>query len=192
MIDVRLGASYGGTTTTVRRTVAFPGFFEGEHSSYGGNVAQGFGELGYRIALPRAILEPILDGGVTHVDQDRYREKGGAAALVGFAEHTDVEFTTLGFRGEVTPFTTLPLVARLMLGWEHSYGDLDPASTLAFASGSAKFQSFGTPLDRNAAVGETAVVYKASDTVALTLAYAGQIGRRDRDNSVRGRLDYKF
>ena len=52
-VDVRLGASYGGTMTNIARTVAFPGFVEAERANYGGSVAQGFGELGYRFALPR-------------------------------------------------------------------------------------------------------------------------------------------
>ncbi len=138
-VDVRLGGSYGGTNTRTARTVAFPGFVEAERSNYGGSIAQGFGELGYRLALPQAVLEPIVGAGITHVHEDRYREKGGAAALVGFAQDTDVGTTTVGFRSEVTPFDQVPFVARVFLGWQHSYGDLNPATTQAFLSGSAAF-----------------------------------------------------
>ena len=191
-VDVRLGASYGGTETTTARTVAFPGFVEAEQARYGGNVAQGFGELGYRFALPQAVIEPVAGGGVTYVHQDGYRERGGDAALIGFAQDTTVETTTLGVRSEVTPFAETPLVARLFLGWQHSYGDLNPATIQAFRSGSAAFAAYGTPLDRDAAVAETAVEYRASNEIKLSLAYSGQIGRHDRDNAVRGRVDYRF
>ena len=108
------------------------------------------------------------------------------------AETTDVGFTTLGFRSEVTPMKDVPLVARLMLGWEHSYGDVNPGATLAFASGSASFNSYGTPLDRNVAVAEANVVWRATPATSVSLAYTGQIGERDRANGVRGRVDYRF
>ena len=191
-VDVRLGASYGGTSTNIRRTVAFPGFNEAERASYGGDTALGFGEIGYRFAFPKTVVEPVLDGAITHVHQDRYGEKGGVAALVGAAQDTDVGSTTLGVRGEVTPFGSLPVVGRVFLGWQHSYGDINPASTVAFASGSSAFNVYGTPLDRNTAVAETAVVWRPTNAMSVSLAYSGQIGERDRDNSVRGRMDYRF
>ena len=191
-VDVRLGASYGGTATDTRRTVAFPGFNEAERARYGGDTALGFGEIGYRFAFPRTVVEPVIDGSVTNVHQDGYREKGGAAALVGAPEDTLVGTTTLGFRGEVTPFDGVRFVSRVFLGWQHSYGDINPAATLAFASGSSAFNVYGTPLDRNAAVAETDFVWRATDATSLSLAYTGQIGPRDHDNAVRGRVDYRF
>ena len=191
-VDIRLGASYGGTSTDTRRTVAFPGFNEAERARYGGDTALGFGEIGYRFAFPRSVIEPVIDGSVTNVHQDRYQERGGAAALVGASEDTLVGTTTLGFRGEITPFDGVRFVSRVFLGWQHSYGDVNPAATLAFASGSAAFNVYGTPLDRNAAVAETDFVWRTTDALSLSLAYTGQIGPRDHDNAVRGRAEYRF
>ena len=191
-VDVRLGASYGGTATNLRRTVAFPGFNEAERSSNDGNTVQGFGEVGYRLAFGETVVEPVLGGAITHVHQDAFREKGGAAALVGSAEDTDVGSTTVGVRGEAVPVAAWPLVARLFLGWQHAYGDVNPASTVAFASGSTQFETYGTPLDHNSVVAETGFDYRATAALSLGIAYTGQAGHHDRDNAVKGRMEYRF
>ena len=191
-VDIRLGAAYGGTATNTHRVVAFPGFNEAERSSYGGDTAQAFGEIGYRLAFGNAVVEPVLDASVTHVHQDRYREKGGDAALLGFAQDVDVESTVLGFRGEATPFAGLPIVARLFLGWQHAYGDVNPAATVAFAAGASAFQTYGAPVDRNTAVAEAGLDWRATNALTLGVSYVGQIGPRDLDNAVKGQAEYRF
>ncbi len=74
-----------------------------------------------------------------HIDQDGYHETGGLAALTGFGRSTDVETTTLGLKAEATPFAAYPLTARLFLGWQHAFGDVDPKALVAFTAGSSAF-----------------------------------------------------
>ncbi len=191
-IDLRFGAGYAGNSTSLRRTVAFPGFNETERSTYGGDTVQGFGEIGYRFAFARTVFEPIAGFTAIHVSQDTFREKGGSAALLGFGHDTDVQTTVLGFRSEASPFAGLPLVARLMLGWQHAFGDLNPTAVVAFESGSTPFTTAGAPIDRDAAVAEVEANYRYSARLTLGLTYAGQIGERAYDNAVKGRAEYRF
>jgi fibronectin-binding autotransporter adhesin len=191
-VTLRFGGTYGGTQTNATRTVAFPGFFETERSNNGGDTAQAFGEIGYRISTSTVVVEPIFNGAITHTHQDGYREKGGAAALIGAAQDVDVGSTVLGFRSEVLPFGTLPVVARVFLGWQHSYGDIDPAAILAFAAGGNAFSSYGAPLDRNAVVAEAGLDWRLTPAVSAGLTYFAQAGERNVDNAVKGRFEYRF
>ena len=83
-------------------------------------------------------------------------------------------------------------MARVFLGWQHAYGDINPAATVAFASGSVPFQTYGAPLDRNTVVTEAGLDWRATSALTLGLSYAGQAGPRDLDNAVKGRMDYRF
>ena len=191
-VDLRGGTAVAGTSTTVNRTVAYPGFLEAEHSVYGGNTEQVFGEVGYRFSGTRWVVEPIANAAYIHVHQDGYRERGGAAALVGFGQDEDVGTTTLGARGEYAPFVGVPLVGRAFLGWRHAFGDVNPASRLAFEAGSIPFTSQGAALDRNALASEAGLDWRLSEAVTLGVAYIGQVGPRDIDNGVKGRMEVKF
>ena len=190
--DLRLGAAYGGNGTNINRTVSFPGFNETEHSSYSGETVQGFGELGYRIILPRGILEPVLDGAVIHVHQDAFHEAGGAAALLGLGQDTDVGTTTLGIRGEVAPFAAYPIVARGFLGWRHAFGDVVPTATQAFESGSPAFTVAGAPVARDAMAVEAGLDWRALSALTLGISYSGQVGGRANDEAVKGKMEYRF
>ena len=191
-VDIRVAASASANSNDVRRTVAFPGFHEIEHSNYGGSTLQGFAEVGYRFASPRFVVEPVIDAAITHVHQDGYRETGGAAALTGAAQDNDVGTTTLGVRTEAAPFNGLPLVARAFLGWRHAFGDVNPVSKLAFVAGSVPFASSGAPIDTDALAAEAGLDWRYSSTLSLAISYMGQVGARDYDNGLKGRMEYKF
>ena len=191
-VDVKLGVLAGGTSTSLRRTVAFPGFIDATRANYGGTIVQGFGELGYRFSLQRGFVEPVLQAAAIHLDQDRFREIGGAAALNGFARSTDVGTTTLGLKGEVALSETWPIVARGLIGYRHAFGDVNPKALLAFASGSTPFTVTGAPIDRDALATELGLDWRATQSVTLGLSYAGQYGARASDSAIRGRMEVKF
>ncbi len=191
-VDVRAGASVAGTSTALDRTVAFPGLNESEHSVYGGNIEQVFGEVGYRFTGTRWVVEPVGGAGYLHVHQDGYHERGGAAALAGAADDNDVGTTTLGTRAEYAPVAGVPLVGRVFLGWRHAFGDVNPVTTLAFEAGGGSFTEQGAPIDRDALAAEAGVDYAYSERVTLGLSYTGQIGERDQDNGAKGRFEVKF
>ena len=191
-VAVRLGASYGGNSTDTNRSILFPGFIDGAHTSYGGDTVQGFGEVGYRLGFARAVLEPVLQGAAIHIHQDGFSETGGVAALRGFGQDNDVQTTTLGVRGEIAPWSTLPVVARAFLGWRHAFGDANPAALLAFEAGSSAFSVTGAPIDRNALAAEAGLDWRASSALTLGVSYSGQVGDRAEDHAVKGKMEYRF
>jgi outer membrane autotransporter protein len=191
-VDLRLGASFAGQRTDLRRTIAFPGFADTARSATDGYTAQAFGEIGYPFRFGSSRVEPFVGATALTVHRDRFAEAGGPAALVGFGRDTDVGFTTLGLRTEWQPFDA-PVVVRGMTGWRHAFGDVRPSALLAFRSDLATpFAISGVPLDRNVVVGETAVDWRVSEAITLTLAYTGQLARRASDNGVKGQLLAKF
>jgi outer membrane autotransporter protein len=191
-VNLRLGASFAGQRADLRRTITFPGFADTARSATEGYTAQAFGELGYRFRFGSSSVEPFVGATALTVHRDRFAEAGGPAALVGFGRDTDVGFTTVGLRTEWQPFDA-PVAVRGMTGWRHAFGDVRPSALLSFRSDVATpFAISGVPLDRNVLVGETAVDWRVSDAVTLTLAYTGQLASRASDNGVKGQLLAKF
>jgi outer membrane autotransporter protein len=191
-LNVRLGASYAGQQTDIRRAIAFPGFFDTARASYDGYTAQAFGELGYRFRFMSSVVEPFIGATALTVHRDGFAETGGPAALVGVARDHEVGFTTVGIRTEWQPFDA-PLVVRGMTGWRHAFGDVRPTASLAFqAAVATPFLIAGVPLARDVLVGETALDWRVSDSVTLTVAYTGQLAKRASDNGVKGQFLVKF
>ena len=50
----------------------------------------------------------------------------------------------------------------------------------------------GAALDRNALASEAGIDWRFSGAVTLGVAYIGQVGPRDSDNGVKGRMEVKF
>lgn len=82
----------------------------------------------------------------------------------------------------------LPLTLRGLVGWRHAYGDVVPQSLLALAGGASLFTVTGTPLDRYALVAEAGLDWQASEALSLVVAYAGEIGERVQEHSIKGHL----
>jgi len=191
-VDFKIGGAFAGDHTTIKRTIAFPGFFDATSTGYDGYTSQLFGELGARIAFGPLTIEPIVSAAAIHLHQNGFRESGGAAALVGFGRGYDMQTTTVGLRGEIEPIVGAPLVLRGLLGWRHGFGDLNPQALLAFASGGNAFAITGAPIARDAAAVEAILEYRATAQFALSISYSGQYGRLAQDNAVKGGVVYKF
>ncbi len=191
-VNVRLGSSFGGTSTRTDRQVAFPGFLDNEKSNYGGDIVQGFGEIGYRIPVSLGFVEPIAGAAAIHLDQDGFRESGQSAALLGRPTGYDVETATLGVRAESGFLANTPLLARGFLGWQHAFGDINPAIREAFVAGGPDFSITGAPIDADALVAQAGLDYIASGQLTLGVSYSGAFGNRTDDNAVKGRAEYRF
>lgn len=177
-LDIKLGVLGGATQVTTQRTVPFLGFMDSNHSRGNGTLAQGFGELGYRIDLPAGYVEPVIRAAVIRVGLDGVREGGASAALRVSARSVGLGTTTLGLRDGAALPEQVPLVARGFMGWRHAFGDVVPRALVAFQGGGMPFSVAGTPIDRNAAVAEVGVQYRASTAVTLGVSYSAQVGSR--------------
>jgi len=191
-LALRLGASYAWNDIDVSRTIRFPGFSDSTHASYGGYMALAFAELGYRVDLGVMQLEPFVGASLLRLHADGFQEEGGPAALTGYAQDQDLATTTLGLRAEARLSQDLPLTLRGVLGWRHTFGDVQPESLLAFAGGASPFTVQGNPLDRNALVAEAGLDWHASDAISLGIAYSGQVSERAQEHSVKGSFVWRF
>lgn len=191
-LTLRLGTAYARHDIDTSRTISFPGFSDATSASYDGSTLQAFGEIGYRLAVTRAQLEPFLGASVLRLRTDSFVESGGAAALVGYGRTYDLGTSTLGVRAEAQLIEEVPLLFRGLMGWRHAFGDVEPEALSAFRNGASAFTVSGTPLDRNALVAEAAVEWQPSDAIALGIAYSGQIGSRAQDHALKGNFVWKF
>ncbi|WP_187274709.1 MULTISPECIES: autotransporter domain-containing protein [unclassified Methylobacterium] len=194
-LDLRIGGLYGISDTETRRDVAFAGFRDSARASYGGSVAQGFGEIGYRMDLAGLTLEPFAGGAVIRVGQDAFSETGGAAALTGAARDATVSTATAGVRAEarIDGFVGgLPMLLRGLVGYRGALGDVTPNALLAFNAGGVSALTRGAPVDRSAVLLETGLSWIVLPSTTVGLSYAGQIGARAQDHGAKGNLTYRF
>jgi fibronectin-binding autotransporter adhesin len=85
---------------------------------------------------------------------------------------------TLAMPAEARIVENLPLAVRGLLGWRHTFGEVEPERLLAFAGGASPFTVEGTPVDRDTLVAEAGLDWQASDTISLRIGYLGQVGER--------------
>lgn len=191
-IALRTGASYSRHTFETSRTVNLSGSGQTLTSSYGGNTAQAFAEIGYGIEAGSLRFEPFA--GLAHMNiwTEGFAETGGSAALSGNGTSLSTTFATLGVNAQAPVLIgETEATVRGALGWRHTLGADAPISTQAF-SGSGSFDVAGAPLDRNAVLVEAGVDLPLSDSARLGLTYGGQIAENSRSHGVKAELRVSF
>jgi subtilase-type serine protease len=189
---LRTGASYSWHDIETARSVAFAGFGDSLKSSYSAGTAQVFGELGYRIDLGRAALEPFAGLAYVNLRADGFTERGGAAALRGQGSDTGLGYSTLGLRASTSvALQGMDLTLRGALAWRHAFGDTTPLATLAFAGGSP-FTVAGLPIAKNAALVEAGLDLAITPRATLGLSYTGQLASDAQDHAFKGNLAIRF
>ncbi|MDP9971757.1 outer membrane autotransporter protein [Variovorax paradoxus] len=186
---LRLGASHSWSKTDTSRSAAFAGFNDTLTGKYDSTTTQVFGEVGHRLAMGSATLEPFA--GLAHVTlkSDAFMEHGGFAALYGHGGSIDATFSTLGVRASMQASESMKL--RGMLGWRHAFGDTVPTSTHSFG-GSLPFTIAGVPLAKNVAVLEAGVETQLRPNLALSASYSGQFGDGLSDHGFKVNLNWAF
>lgn len=192
-LNVMAGASYTWHDIATRRRVDAGALDQTLTADYGANTTQVFTELGYAFGVARGLtLEPYA--GVAWAGQRTraFGESGGSAALSGESSRQNTTTTTLGLRAEqALSLGSLAGTARLGVGWRHTFGDITPTSRLAFDAGDA-FTVTGAPIARDAALIEAGVEARVSRSASLGVAYAGQFGGGNRDQSAMLNLNWAF
>ncbi|HQS11218.1 MAG TPA: autotransporter domain-containing protein [Xanthobacteraceae bacterium] len=166
----------------------------GPEPSYSAQTAQMFGELGYGFSWNAFALEPFAGLSYVHLNTGSANEIGGAAALRLNSASADLTYSTLGLRIGTTWALDngIILVPRMMLAWQHAYGDLAPAANLAFSTTGIDFSVTGAALARDAALVELGADWKLSDSVKLGVSYRGTVSNVVQDNAVTGVFSWSF
>ncbi|WP_192149676.1 autotransporter domain-containing protein [Roseibium litorale] len=191
---LRFGAAYTWHDLATRRDVAFTGFTDHLEADYTASTAQAFAEIGYAFDLAPAAFEPFAGIAVINQHTDGFTETGGAAALTSGSSNDVMGVTTLGLRGEVEIARLNGISASLTgsLAWRHAFGDVEPSSTMRFASGGNAFAVTGTPIDGDTALFEAGLSLEKDKTLGLNLTYQGELGASAQTHSGRLSLLYRF
>ncbi|NIX78429.1 autotransporter outer membrane beta-barrel domain-containing protein [Microvirga terricola] len=191
-INLRLGAAYAHNDIDTARSVTYPGFDDVAKASIDGASLQAFGELGYRFAWDRVQIEPFIGASVMKLEADRFFESGGAAALLGRSRTYELGTSTLALQAEMQLSDNLPLIARGMIGWRRTYGEVTPSALLVFPGAGSTFSVSGLLIDRDALVAEAGLDWKATSDISLGASYSGQIGSQAQDHAFKGNFIWKF
>uniref|UniRef100_UPI0039F0A89F autotransporter domain-containing protein n=1 Tax=Bordetella sputigena TaxID=1416810 RepID=UPI0039F0A89F len=192
-VHLSAGAAYSWHRLSTQRDVDAAGVGETLKAHYGASTAQVFGELGYALPLgAKAALEPYVGVDYSDLRTRAFSESGGDAALNGDAARNQLASSTLGVhaRTEVELGRTQARL-RATVGWRHTYGDVDPRTTLAF-DGSQSFTVTGAPVARDAAVLEAGADLAMGRRTTLALTYAGQFGGGNRQNAGMAEVRWRF
>lgn len=195
-LSLRLGALYADTDARTRRAVQY-GLSDTLSGHGGGSTVQGFGEIGWRIALgtPAAsFVEPFAGGAYVGIRRGAFAEAGGAAALASFARDYDLGAATVGVRAQarLDLGLGLPVTLRGLVGYRRAFGDVVPTALLAFGAGGPAFLSAGVPIARDALVAQVGLDLAVAPDASLGMAYTGQTGARAQDQAVTGRFTLRF
>jgi len=189
---VRGGGAWTWSNIDTSRTIAFPGFLQHTDASYYGDTGQIFGELALPLFHDKTAWEPFARLAYIDVDTGDFTESG-SAGLVSSGADESLGYTVLGVRAATTVSVAGTLLTpHASLAWQHALGDVDPAASLAFASGGAAFTVLGAPVARDSALLDAGLMLTLSDDASLGLAYSGQLADDVTDNAVTGRLDWRF
>ncbi|QVQ26092.1 autotransporter outer membrane beta-barrel domain-containing protein [Achromobacter deleyi] len=192
-INVTAGLAYTWHDISSKRNINAAGERQELKADYSASTGQIFTDVGYAIPLTdRITLEPFVGADFSDLRTRGFSESGGDAALSGKSSTNHVGTTTLGLRAQTT-FDVKETAGRLrgMLGWRHAYGDVNPEAKMSF-DGSQPFTVAGTPLARDAAVMEVGVDLAMSKNATLGLAYSGQFGDGNRQNTGTVNVSWRF
>jgi hypothetical protein len=90
-----------------------------------------------------------------HLDTAGFTESGGASALSTPGASQDTGYSSLGVRAAAayTLWNGMMLIPRASVAWQCAFGEINPATALAFAGiPGSNFNVTGVPIARNAAL----------------------------------------
>ncbi len=192
-LNVSGGLAYTWHDIRSKRNINAAGQRQDLKADYNASTGQIFTEVGYAMPLnDRITLEPFVGADFSDLRTRGFSESGGDAALSGRSNSNKVGTTTLGLHAQTT-FDLGQNAGRLRgtLGWRHAYGDVNPETTMSF-DGSQPFNVAGTPLARDAAVAVLGVDLAMSKNATLGLAYSGQFGDGNKQNTGTVNVSWRF
>ncbi|TFL13039.1 autotransporter outer membrane beta-barrel domain-containing protein [Pusillimonas caeni] len=191
-LGLRAGLAYTWHDVDTKRSISLPGLSDSAGAGYHAGTLQAFGEVGYSIDAGPVRVEPYA--GLAHVrlHTDSYSERGGAAALSGRSENTDVTFSTLGLRAEHRLSAgAIEATLRAAVGWRHAFGDTIPTARHGLSEGDI-FVVAGVPIAKDSAVVEAGVDLSLAPGATLGFSYSGQLAGSARDHGAKANLMIRF
>jgi outer membrane autotransporter protein len=190
---VRGGVVWSWSDIDTTRSVVFPGFFDRTEASYGGNTGQAFGEVALPLTHAHVTYEPFAGLAWVGVDTGGFVETGGPAALASTGSYDSVGYMSLGLRAAGSMVVNgTQVIPRGSVAWLHAFGDVDPDEGLAFATFGQSFVVSGVPLAQNSALIDAGFDVVLGPEATAGIFYTGQFADNVQDNSVSGRVNWRF
>ena len=192
-IHFDVGGDYGFGSVTINRVV--PQLSLGAGSNQNQESGQVFADLGYRIRLDGAALEPYA--GIAHIvaTGGSFAETGSVAALSGSEKSDSSTYSLLGLRTELADMALgggMTLSPRLDLGWQHALAPFTPYQTVSFTNTGTSFQVLGSPLVEDAGVVQAGFELKAGGAATLFVSYDGSFSSTVESQGFHGGLNWRF
>lgn len=193
-LNLRLGATYTWDMLSIQRNVNFTGYSDRLSSGYLGGTAQAFAEMGYKFRTGHTTIEPFGNVAYVNLHTNGYTEHGGAAALHGRSTDTGVTFSTFGIKAASTfQVGKMQLTPRGSLSYRHAFGLTTATTHQMFAAASnGDMDIAGVALSTDAAVIDTGITAKITDSLDVGLSYIGQYGKQSVDSGARARVRVTF
>jgi subtilase-type serine protease len=189
-----VGGAYSWHRGDVKRDLQYGEVSGKQKTKLDARSAQVFTEAAYRLSLQSMALEPFANLAYVHLDNERFHEKGDAAALERGSDSRDAVLSTLGLRAA----KTFPLNDRQQLdvsgslGWQHSLSAVESEEHLAFVAGGPSFAVQSSPLMRDAALVAVQASLALSKSTRVNLGYTGQLAGREKIQGVGLSLNWQF
>lgn len=189
-----VGGAYSWHRGDVKRDLQYGEVSGKQKTKLDARSAQVFTEAAYRLSLQSMVLEPFANLAYVHLDNERFHEKGDAAALERGSDSRDAVLSTLGLRAS----KTFPLNDRQQLdvsgslGWQHSLSAVESEEHLAFVAGGPSFAVQSSPLLRDAALVGVQASLALSKSTRVNLDYTGQLAGREKIQGVGLSLNWQF
>lgn len=189
-----VGGAYSWHRGDVKRDLQYGEVSGKQKTKLDARSAQVFTEAAYRLSLQSMALEPFANLAYVHLDNERFHEKGDAAALERGSDSRDAVLSTLGLRAS----KTFPLNDRQQLdvsgslGWQHSLSAVESEEHLAFVAGGPSFAVQSSPLMRDAALVGVQASLALSKNTRINLDYTGQLAGREKVQGVGLSLNWQF
>jgi outer membrane autotransporter protein len=194
-LNLRLSGTYGLNSVYTTRQIAFPGFTDRDTARFSAGTGQVFGEIGYGTAISSVAVEPFAGLAYVHLDTAGFTESGGASALSTSGASQDTGYSTLGARAAAayTLWNGMMLIPRASVAWQYAFGEVNPATALAFAGiPGSNFSVTGVPIARNAALIDAGADLRINPQAKVGLYYWGQHANTAHENGLRGTLTWMF
>ena len=152
-----------------------------------------FAEMSAPIGLEsNTTLWPFAQVSQTWLHTSNFGETDAEAALAGRATHAQVGFGTLGARlSHQWETEKTSWQASVSAGWQRAWGDLSPATTLAFATG-PDFTVSAAAIARDAAVIELGIGASLGPSSRLNVVYATTPSGQSSSQMLQAQLQWWF
>ena len=189
-----VGGAYSWHRGDVKRDLQYGEVSGKQKTKLDARSAQVFTEAAYRLNVSSVALEPFANLAYVHLDNERFHEKGDAAALERGSDSRDAVLSTLGLRAAKTFSLNdrQQLDVSGSLGWQHSLSAVESEEHLAFVAGGPSFAVQSSPLMRDAALVGVQASLALSKSTRVNLDYTGQLAGREKIQGVGLSLNWQF